>query len=222
MTDQTAATPDQITVTRDQLAALLAHHADVLAARWDAYAPDPAAYALRTHAGELTAEKETPAVAELLDSMLSFRAPAAARQTTGQDDTDEQRYTAEVVQAAQRAHDAEPKCRNCGHLWQHHGDEVCGVLSGHQGAAYYCGCTDAEEDHAPAVGQPAEAHDTDVCSPRIRWAVEHRFPAGTTILPGVNDRAEAEAHLEATRARWPDAAHRLVRETTTWTVEDER
>ncbi|MFD3568485.1 hypothetical protein [Streptomyces sp. NPDC058667] len=77
---------------------------------------------------------------------------------------------------------------------------------------------------APAVGQPAEAQATDVCSPRIRWAVEHRFLAGTIIDPpiGISDRAEAEAHLEATRARWPEATHRLVRETTTWTVEDER
>lgn len=68
---------DAITVTRDQLAALLAHHADVIATRWDAYAPDPAAYALRTHAGELTADEETPFVRELLDSMLSFEAEAA-------------------------------------------------------------------------------------------------------------------------------------------------
>ncbi|MFD3336117.1 hypothetical protein ACFWV1_26240 [Streptomyces sp. NPDC058700] len=76
----------------------------------------------------------------------------------------------------------------------------------------------------PAVGQPAEAQATDVCSPRIRWAVEHRFLAGTIIDPpiGISDRAEAEVHLEETRARWPEATHRLVRETTTWTVEDER
>ncbi|MEU7032692.1 hypothetical protein ABZ958_03275 [Streptomyces sp. NPDC046237] len=84
MTDQTADVPDRITVSRDQLAALLAHHADVIAARWDAYAPDPAAYALRTHAGELTAEDETPAVAGLLDSMMSFRSPADTRQAAGQ------------------------------------------------------------------------------------------------------------------------------------------
>jgi hypothetical protein len=84
MTDQTGTIPDHITVSRDQLAALLAHHADVIAARWDAYAPDPAAYALRTHAGELTAEEETPAVAGLLDSMMSFSAPVAARQAAGQ------------------------------------------------------------------------------------------------------------------------------------------
>ncbi|MFE6815971.1 hypothetical protein [Streptomyces sp. NPDC057677] len=71
------------------------------------------------------------------------------------------KHMAAVVQAAERAHDAAPKCPNCGHLWQHHGEDVCGVRSRRQGVAYNCGCTDAEEDHAPAVGQPAEAHDTD-------------------------------------------------------------
>lgn len=70
--------PTQITLNRDQLAALLAHHADVLATRWRAVAPGAgawevaAALSLTTHAEELTAEKEAPAVAELLDSMLSF------------------------------------------------------------------------------------------------------------------------------------------------------
>ncbi|WP_411119012.1 hypothetical protein [Streptomyces sp. 058-1L] len=72
---------------RARVASLLAHHADVLAARWDAYAPDPAAYSLRLHAGELTAEEETPFVRELLDSVLAFEAErpalAVARQLLG-------------------------------------------------------------------------------------------------------------------------------------------
>ena len=74
----TSPTPDRVTLTRDQLAALLAHHADVLAARWRAVAPGAgawevaAALSLTSHAMELTADVERPAVAELLDSMLTF------------------------------------------------------------------------------------------------------------------------------------------------------
>ncbi|APY88203.1 hypothetical protein DCW30_05710 [Streptomyces alfalfae] len=68
---------DHITLTRDQLAALLAHHADVIAARWresPGRSAWVAASALDSHAADLTASEETPAVAELLDSMLSFEA----------------------------------------------------------------------------------------------------------------------------------------------------
>jgi hypothetical protein len=67
--------PTQITLNRDQLAALLAHHADVLAAQ---LRTEPArdnwiaAARLDAHAAALTAEEESPAVAELLDSMLAF------------------------------------------------------------------------------------------------------------------------------------------------------
>ncbi len=72
---------DHITLTRDQLAALLAHHADVIAARWresPGRSAWVAASALDSHAADLTASEETPAVAELLDSMLSFEAEPAA------------------------------------------------------------------------------------------------------------------------------------------------
>jgi len=67
--------PGPITLNRDQLAALLAHHADVLAAQLrtdtarDAWI---AAERLDDHADALTAEEESRAVAELLDSMLTF------------------------------------------------------------------------------------------------------------------------------------------------------
>jgi hypothetical protein len=66
---------DLITLNRDQLAALLAHHADVLAAQLRG---KPArdgwitAEQLDAHAAALTATEETPTVAELLDSMLTF------------------------------------------------------------------------------------------------------------------------------------------------------
>jgi hypothetical protein len=74
--------PDaRITLRRDQLAALLAHHADVLAAQLrTGYFRDAwiAAERLDAHANALTADEETPAVAELLDSMLSFDPEAVA------------------------------------------------------------------------------------------------------------------------------------------------
>ncbi|WP_409469104.1 hypothetical protein [Streptomyces sp. HC307] len=76
---------DRLTLNRAQLAALLAHHADVLAARWRAVAPGAgawevaAAFSLTAHANELTADRETPAVAELLDSIITcpIEQPAA-------------------------------------------------------------------------------------------------------------------------------------------------
>ncbi|AQS70871.1 hypothetical protein [Streptomyces pactum] len=81
-----ATVPARISLSRDQLAALLAHHADVLASnlQTDATTGLPeraaglgrAAELLGLHAEHLTAEKECPPVAELLDSMLSFRAPS--------------------------------------------------------------------------------------------------------------------------------------------------
>ncbi|MDX3455082.1 hypothetical protein PV396_24595 [Streptomyces sp. ME02-8801-2C] len=67
--------PTHITLSRSDLAALLAHHADVLAAQLRA---DPArdgwiaAERLSEHGHALTAEEKTPAVAELLDSVLTF------------------------------------------------------------------------------------------------------------------------------------------------------
>ncbi len=76
--------PDRLTLSRGELAALLAHHADVIAARWrtaDGPGAWLAASTLDSHADELTADEETPAVRELLDSVMSFDAeqqPAAA------------------------------------------------------------------------------------------------------------------------------------------------
>lgn len=79
MTHQpTGPVPDRITLTRSSLAVLLAHHADVLAARWRAVAPGAgawevaAALSLTSHANELSAEMERPAVTELLDNIWTF------------------------------------------------------------------------------------------------------------------------------------------------------
>ncbi|MEU3426620.1 hypothetical protein [Streptomyces gardneri] len=101
----------------------------------------------------------------------------AARQASGQQPDGEERYTAEVVQAARRRYEAEPKCPNCEHLWKHHGEEVCGVRSRHQGTAYNCGCTDAEEDHAPVAGlsdtQPTV--DRAAVRERVRLAIAKQW-----------------------------------------------
>lgn len=81
-------TPDKpersVTLDRSGLAALLAHHADVLAARWHAAAPGPgaweitAALSLTSHANDLTGEEETPAVTELLDNIIDYGDDATA------------------------------------------------------------------------------------------------------------------------------------------------
>ncbi|MGC5400187.1 hypothetical protein ACPXCP_31160 [Streptomyces sp. DT20] len=89
------------TTDRNGLAALLAHHADVLAAHWDAVIPDPAAYSLRVHAGELTADEETPFVRELLDSILAFETEPPARLVLGT--TDQQPETAPADRRARYA-----------------------------------------------------------------------------------------------------------------------
>ncbi|MFH8581693.1 hypothetical protein [Streptomyces zaomyceticus] len=77
---------------------------------------------------------------------------------------------------------------------------------------------------APAVGQPAEAQATDEARPpREQWRIELLdvdgwMPSGL-VRP---DRELAAQYLAGRRKQRPDATFRLVRETTTWTVEDER
>jgi hypothetical protein len=87
-TDEESPASARVTLTRTQMAGLLAHHADVLAARWNAAASDPgtwevaAALSLREHAGELCDETESPAVAELLDSAMADEGQSADLETT--------------------------------------------------------------------------------------------------------------------------------------------
>lgn len=80
---QTAVQPsDRITLNRSQLAALLAHHADVLASNLRSnkatglaehyLGMGRAASLLDLHANALTADEETPDAAELLDAILTF------------------------------------------------------------------------------------------------------------------------------------------------------
>ncbi|MFE0651012.1 hypothetical protein ACFVZH_20725 [Streptomyces sp. NPDC059534] len=77
----------------------------------------------------------------------------------------------------------------------------------------------SDDPHVPAVGQPAEAQPADEA--HVRWSVESRYPRGGTVtLPAVNDRAVAEDYLKTSRETSPEATHRLVRVTTTWTAEE--
>ncbi|MFD3535336.1 hypothetical protein [Streptomyces sp. NPDC058664] len=111
----------------------------------------------------------------------------------------------------------------------HSGYDIAGYPEPHAGPREKCPDPACETDqHAtcgaecPAVGQPAEAQATDEAETRVRWGVESRYPNGGTFsLPAVDDRTSAEKYLKATRESSPEATHRLVRETTTWTVEDE-
>lgn len=85
-------------------------------------------------------------------------------------------------------------------------------------------CHHAAELRA-AVGQPAEAHDTEVLRIRDRWYVEYFYGQGTNAWWGVAQgphitREQALAEKETRRDEPAD--RRVVRETTTWTVENER
>jgi hypothetical protein len=126
-------------------------------------------------------------------------ARTAARQTTGQDDTD--RYDARLT--APMTTEAAAALR----------DRIeTGPLA------------------RRAVGQPAEAHGTEARPPRVQWRVEIYDPVAEEWAPGVafSDRAIAAERLNAIDTyspRWgtnTPPRRRLVRETTTWTVEGER
>ena len=82
---------------------------------------------------------------------------------------------------------------------------------------------------APAVGQPAKAHDTEARPPREQWRVEIYDPLAEEWAPGMSfpDREQAARRLDEQvyLPRWgtdTPPRRRLVRETTTWTVKDER
>lgn len=82
---------------------------------------------------------------------------------------------------------------------------------------------------APAVGQPAEAQATEARPPRDQWCVEVLGGGDEWAQMGsaTATRQAAEAKRDAANKRYPKWAdgqpveRRLVRETTTWTVEDE-
>ncbi|MEU5716588.1 hypothetical protein AB0G71_12485 [Streptomyces sp. NPDC020403] len=182
MTHTTPAAADQL---RDRLAALLAHHADVLAAtlRTDALSGLPeyrdgvhrAAGLLGLHAEHLTADEETPAVRELLDSILAFEAErpdlAHARQvlgtTTGQPETE----AAVVDRVPVRDRIRRAICEASGFTWLpdelmepdeygEHADAVLAVLPApavDRAAVCICGHTEAQ--HFEDVCQVCDCGD---------------------------------------------------------------
>ncbi|MFE1272095.1 hypothetical protein [Streptomyces sp. NPDC058758] len=138
-------------------------------------------------------------------------ARTAARQTTGQDDTKPAR------------------CQHCGREVEDRGDPSMDgnhrVLWVHVPGGYTL-CNPQQAAHstraAPAVGQPAEAHDTDARPPRVQWLVEGYDADQWNPRTGLLQTQEAALRgQESLQRRYPDMPTRIVRETTTSTVEDE-
>ena len=87
------------------------------------------------------------------------------------------------------------------------------------------------EERGPAVGQqPTQQPATEACSPRVQWRVSLYDPVAEEWAPGhaFSDRERALERLHAAHIhspRWADdntpVKRRLVRETTTWTVEED-
>ena len=138
-------------------------------------------------------------------------ARTAARQTTGQDDTKPM------------------PCQHCGREVEDRGDPSMDgnhrVLWVHVPGGYTL-CNPQQAAHStrahPAAGQPAEAHDTEARPPRVQWCVEgYHADEWNPLGQAEDDRETAVAKRAAWGRRLPGVPTRLVRETTTWTVEDE-
>ncbi|MGA4941749.1 hypothetical protein [Streptomyces cinereoruber] len=84
-------------------------------------------------------------------------------------------------------------------------------------------------DTAPAAGPDDTQTGTEARPPVHRWAAELHDPLADEWIPGtrypVRDRAlHCLTHARETRPTWKDGTpveRRLVRETTTWTVEED-
>lgn len=232
---------DHITLNRDQLAALLAHHADTIAARWresPGRGAWVAASALDSHAAELTADEETPAVAELLDSMLSFEVEHRTAPSAPTDGDLRDRIRRAICEAS--GFEWAPDWQEADEYGEH-ADAVLAVLPAPAGrAAALNEAADAMDAHCEQYGvfgvgdrlrrmadeaQPAEAeaHPT-----KRRWVIE--ILDGDEWMPASSfrtDRSQALAQLHMARKQrplWSDntpVQRRFVRETTTYTVEAE-
>ncbi|MFC8009116.1 hypothetical protein [Streptomyces cinereoruber] len=148
---------------------------------------------------------------------------AAARQATGQADTTPTRC---------------PDWPNCNHPFMLDGC-TCRPWTRQTTPARYLEPGDSIEmiggwergtdcpHHAPAtvVGQPAAAPDTDQAHPADVTLIVQRRGADGWLMSSTHydlaDRDRALACLARRRKQFPNNDHRLVRETTTWTVEDE-
>ncbi|MFC7929144.1 hypothetical protein [Streptomyces cinereoruber] len=134
----------------------------------------------------------------------------AARQATGQADT-----TAEAARACVECELGTPHTEHCPSPETHN---------------WGCGCPTDEKprcprcDHTPVVGQPAAAPDTDAHPTRTQWVIEwYRAAKGEWFpdQPPYSYREDAVDEIARQRRHQPARPLRLVRETTTWTVEDE-
>ena len=138
-----------------------------------------------------------------------------ARQTTGQHDT-EPAYSVDICPGFPdqcpniRTVPADPPT--------HSGGIRCGCADTTPAVNPACrNCKDA-----PAVGQPAEAHDTEARPPRSTWRVEgHDVDRWLPLGLAEEDHETAVARHADWDQCLPDTPTRLVREDTTWTVENE-
>ncbi|MFB7832043.1 hypothetical protein [Streptomyces sp. NPDC056056] len=156
--------------------------------------------------------------------------PLAVRAAGGDHDAAQELADAARTAAARQA--TPHACDNCDGI-----DPASCLNNRDRAARQTTGQAERDPRHAlcgaecPTVGQPAEAHDTDEARPpRSRWLAEHYDPLAKEWVSGwAEDREGALERLEYARTHtptWPDDGQpiqrRLVRETTTWTVEDER
>jgi hypothetical protein len=133
----------------------------------------------------------------------------------------------ETAEATGQADTAPSACSYCNHTWTDHGEEVCGKASHRlsDGLLLTSVCRCTKKATAPAVGQPAEAQATDEAHPAdVTFAIEKRGDTDWLMASSHYDEADREkalSRLARRREQYPDTEFRLVRETTTWTVEDE-
>ncbi|MFC8278472.1 hypothetical protein ACFUJR_39395 [Streptomyces sp. NPDC057271] len=80
-------------------------------------------------------------------------------------------------------------------------------------------------DRVPAVEQPAEAQPAEAHPTDVTYAIEKRGDTDWLMASSHYDEADREkalSRLARRREQYPDTEFRLVRETTTWTVEETR
>ncbi|MFD0074306.1 hypothetical protein ACFVIY_17915 [Streptomyces sp. NPDC127166] len=182
-------------------------------------------------------------IEEVIAGIRDAARTAAARQTTGQDDTTPPPAVNPACtncngvngqQALERLRRAATQWRTAhdegdlGVAWDEAAVTVLALIDNPNVTWADLGFTrPAITGHAvvaPAVGQPAEAHDTDEARPpHSTWRVEgHDVDRWLPLGLAEEDRQTAVARRSDWDLRLPDTPTRIVRETTTWTVEDQR
>ncbi|MFB7359615.1 hypothetical protein [Streptomyces gardneri] len=172
------------------------------------------------------------AVDAVLDA-IDADARDADRQTIGQTDTKpDPAIVEQFVHHMATQPPTQPTSCICGHQEQQHIEDVC----------QDCGCGDYLEPadahdvikrwrdaalearaQLAAVGQPAEAHDTDEARPpRSTWRVEGYDADEWNAVSCTFQRSEDAHARKRVSQRYPDMPTRVVHEKTTWTVENPR